>query len=95
MLVTHCFTRVRSIFLAFIGIFRRALCCFSRRRRNSFSDTEQLDSVNVVSNTSPNKFKNVVSNFEYEIKVVFINLQIMLIQSLIVIGIRGMNLREL
>lgn len=32
--------RIRSLLLLLLGIVNRALCCFSRQRRNSFSDCE-------------------------------------------------------
>lgn len=63
-LSTHLMSRLRNILLTLIGIFRRALCCFSRRRRHSSSEFEQLDSI-IVSNTgsSPSKHKNIVSTY--------------------------------
>ncbi|KAJ6636923.1 Receptor-binding cancer antigen expressed on SiSo cells [Pseudolycoriella hygida] len=45
--------RLKAMLLALVVIFKRALCCFSRKRRDSFSECEMLSSVNVVSeNTS-------------------------------------------
>lgn len=40
--------RIRSLLLLLLAIVNRALCCFSRKRRNSFSDCEVvLQSVSV------------------------------------------------
>lgn len=41
-------SRFKSILLTFVALFRRALCCFSRRRKRSFDDCEILNSVSVV-----------------------------------------------
>jgi len=46
------FARLKSILLTFIAIFKLALCCFSRKRRDSFSECEILSSVNVISESS-------------------------------------------
>lgn len=62
MLLNHICSRFKAIFLGFLTIFNRALCCFSRKRRNSFSDCEVLQSVNVITNEySSSKKRNEVS----------------------------------
>lgn len=38
MLLQLLVARIRSLLLLLLGIVNRALCCFSRKRRNSFSD---------------------------------------------------------
>lgn len=49
MLFSHLFGRLKAIVLAVLAIFNRALCCFSRKRRNSYSDdSEVLQMVSVV-----------------------------------------------
>jgi hypothetical protein len=48
MLTSHIVSRFRSFLLIIIGIFRRALCCFSRRRKSSVSEFEQLSTVSVI-----------------------------------------------
>lgn len=55
---------IKKFFLFFLRIFRRALCCFSRKRCDSNSQFEgRLEAVNVV-NDSPNyKKSNTVSFF--------------------------------
>lgn len=40
--------QIKVLLLSFIGLFRRALCCFSRRRKLSLSESESLQCVNVV-----------------------------------------------
>ncbi|XP_055846243.1 uncharacterized protein LOC129912143 [Episyrphus balteatus] len=40
--------QIKVLLLSFIGLFRRALCCFSRRRKTSLSESESLQCVNVV-----------------------------------------------
>lgn len=42
--------KLKHFFLFFVGLFRRALCCFRRRRRPSF-DAVPLTDVGVVSNS--------------------------------------------
>jgi hypothetical protein len=58
MFTSHIVSRFRSFLLLILGIFRRALCCFSRRRKSSVSDFEQLSSVNVI-NDRPSHKRNV------------------------------------
>lgn len=48
MIIVHMFARFKSFLLTLIAAFRRALCCFSRRRKSSNSECEVLTSVNVV-----------------------------------------------
>lgn len=45
--------RLKSLFLFFIGIFRRALCCFRRKRHPSF-DSIPLTAIGVVPNNAIN-----------------------------------------
>lgn len=49
MIGTIVFNKIKSFILVFLNLFRRALCCFRRRRRNS-CDTVPLTHVGVVSN---------------------------------------------
>lgn len=51
MVLSQLCGRIKIIILGIIGAFRRALCCFSRRRKPSQTDCEILQSVNVVSDT--------------------------------------------
>lgn len=44
MLFAWLLFKLKSFFLLFSNVFRRALCCV-RKRRNSFSETEQLTHV--------------------------------------------------
>uniref|UniRef100_A0A182ITG0 Receptor-binding cancer antigen expressed on SiSo cells n=1 Tax=Anopheles atroparvus TaxID=41427 RepID=A0A182ITG0_ANOAO len=39
--------RIRQLFLALIGVLKRAMCCFSRRRKMSLSECEVLSSVSI------------------------------------------------
>lgn len=50
MLVVHVFGRIKSILLGILALVRRAMCCFSRRRKRSNSECEILDSISVVQN---------------------------------------------
>ncbi|XP_066146840.1 receptor-binding cancer antigen expressed on SiSo cells [Euwallacea fornicatus] len=52
MLFTWLIFKLKAFLLHFINIFRRALCCF-RRRKLSYSDSEQL--THVVSNDLDNE----------------------------------------
>lgn len=47
------FNRIKSLCLIFIGLWRRALCCFRRKRRPS-CDALPLTTVHVVNNCSTN-----------------------------------------
>lgn len=64
MLVSHICARLKSVLLAFVAIFKRALCCFSRKRRDSFSECEMLSSVNVVSENSSTRRRSEVTFFD-------------------------------
>lgn len=59
--------RFKSLLLTLITLFRRALCCFSRRRKASFSDCEILTSVNVQSNNS--RHRNEVKSEDLIVEV--------------------------
>lgn len=48
MIIVHMLARLKSFLLSIITLFRRTLCCFSRRRKSSYSECEILTSVNVV-----------------------------------------------
>lgn len=48
MIIVHMLARFKSFLLSIIALFRRALCCFSRRRKPSYAECEILTSVNVV-----------------------------------------------
>lgn len=64
MLVVHVFSRLKSFLLGILTLFRRALCCFSRRRKRSHSECEVLNSISVVQNDgnhSSTKHRNDVS----------------------------------
>lgn len=50
--------RFKSLFLVLINVFRRALCCFSRRRKTSHSECEMLTSINVVQNNNNHGSRN-------------------------------------
>ncbi|XP_066252555.1 receptor-binding cancer antigen expressed on SiSo cells [Euwallacea similis] len=52
MILTWLLFKLKSFLLHFINIFRRAICCF-RRRKVSYSDSEQL--THVVSNDLDNE----------------------------------------
>lgn len=64
MLVAHVFGRLKSLLLGILALIRRALCCFSRRRKRSNSECEILNSVSVVQsdgNHCSTKHRNDVS----------------------------------
>lgn len=48
MIIVHMLSRFKSFLLSIITLFRRALCCFTRRRKPSYAECEILTSVNVV-----------------------------------------------
>lgn len=50
MLVAHVFGRLKVFLLGILALVRRAMCCFSRRRKRSNSECEILDSISVVQN---------------------------------------------
>lgn len=52
MVFIHMLNRLKSFLLSLITLFRRALCCVSRRRKPSYSDCEILTSVNVQSSNN-------------------------------------------
>lgn len=54
-------TRFKTVLLTILGVFRRALCCFSRRRKYSNSEFESLESISVVTSNNSSKNKNEVS----------------------------------
>ncbi|XP_055371395.1 receptor-binding cancer antigen expressed on SiSo cells [Condylostylus longicornis] len=60
MLVSIMINRIKLVLLFILGLFKRAMCCFSRRRKSSCS--ENLESVNVIIHTnadySPSKQNN-------------------------------------
>ncbi|XP_055305459.1 uncharacterized protein LOC129570082 [Sitodiplosis mosellana] len=58
MILIHMLSRFKSLLLSLITLFRRALCCFSRRRKSSFSDCEVLTSVNVVQSSNCSRHRN-------------------------------------
>ncbi|XP_053678500.1 receptor-binding cancer antigen expressed on SiSo cells [Anopheles nili] len=47
--------RIRQLLLAFIGVLKRAMCCFSRRRRMSVGECEVLSSVSVDRHSSTSR----------------------------------------
>ncbi|XP_031621238.1 uncharacterized protein LOC116339483 [Contarinia nasturtii] len=51
MIIIHMLNQFKSLLLSIITLCRRALCCFSRRRKSSFSECEMLTSVNVVNSS--------------------------------------------
>lgn len=52
-------SRLGSIFLGILTIFKKALCCFSRRRKRSNSECEVLSMVSVIQgDASPSRSKN-------------------------------------
>lgn len=54
MIIVHMLARFKSFLLSIITLFRRALCCFSRRRKPSYAECEILTSVNVVHTNNHN-----------------------------------------
>lgn len=59
-MLVHVVGRLKGFILGIFALFRRALCCFSRRRKRSNSgDCETLNSINVV--PSSKKHHNEVS----------------------------------
>lgn len=61
MLLNHICSRFKALILGCLTVFNRTLCCFSRKRRNSFSDCEVLQSVSVVNNEYSSKKRSEVS----------------------------------
>lgn len=56
-------SRLKGILLGILAIFKKALCCFSRRRKRSNSECEVLNMVSVIqneSNTTGSKNRNEV-----------------------------------
>lgn len=53
-------TRIRHLLLTIAALFKKVLCCFSRRRKASTSECEVLNSVDVVRDVDRGRFKNVV-----------------------------------
>uniref|UniRef100_A0A6M2DXN5 Putative receptor-binding cancer antigen n=1 Tax=Xenopsylla cheopis TaxID=163159 RepID=A0A6M2DXN5_XENCH len=53
-------TKLKGLFLIILSVFRRALCCFRKRRRNSHCESEILTTIGIVpaySNTTETKIK--------------------------------------
>lgn len=51
-------TKLKGLFLIILSVFRRALCCFRKRRRNSHCESEILTTIGIVpaySNTTETK----------------------------------------
>lgn len=61
MMLAYVLARLKAVLLSFAVLFKRALCCFSRKRRNSYSECEVLQSVNVVDNKTYGTQRNEVS----------------------------------
>lgn len=61
MFFTYVCGRIKAVLLSFAVLFKRALCCFSRKRRNSYGECEILQSVNVVDNNTYATQRNEVS----------------------------------
>lgn len=62
MIIVHMLARFKSFLLSIITLFRRALCCFSRRRKPSYAECEILTSVNVHTNHNANRSHDEVCN---------------------------------
>lgn len=58
MIIVHIFGRIKALFLAFISVFRRAFCCFSRRRKPSLTGCDVLSSVSVIQNDNSQHARN-------------------------------------
>lgn len=56
--LTFITNKLKSLILFIVATFRRALCCFRRRKRVSFSENDQLTHVGVVANQTVNEFEN-------------------------------------
>lgn len=54
--------RLKSLVLVVLGLVKRSLCCFRRRRRVSF-DAEPLTNIGVVSNYESKKKYDVSFDF--------------------------------
>lgn len=63
MIIVHMLARFKSFILSIITLFRRALCCFSRRRKPSYSECEILTSVNVHANQNTTRKQEEVCHF--------------------------------
>lgn len=61
MILNHICSRFKALILGCLAVVNRAMCCFSRKRRNSFSDCEVLQSVNVVQSDFSSKKRSEVS----------------------------------
>lgn len=61
--------KLKSLFLIILSAFKRALCCFRKRRRNSHCESEILTTIGIVpaySNTSDSKtVKLCLFSFSY------------------------------
>lgn len=71
MIIVHMLARFKSFLLSIITLFRRALCCFSRRRKSSHSECEILTSVNVVhsNNQHANRSQEEVCHIELKFQM--------------------------
>lgn len=71
MIIVHMLARFKSFLLSIITLFRRALCCFSRRRKSSHSECEILTSVNVVhgNNQHVNRSQEEVCHIELKFQM--------------------------
>ncbi|XP_035778054.1 receptor-binding cancer antigen expressed on SiSo cells-like [Anopheles albimanus] len=52
MIVELVMNRLRQLLLALVGVLKRAMCCFSRRRHHSNSEYEALSSISVDQNSA-------------------------------------------
>lgn len=56
--------RLKALFLVILGAFRRAMCCFRRRRRSS-CDSIPLSAVGVVPDLLNNREVNLIIYLTY------------------------------
>lgn len=61
MIIVHMLARFKSFLLSLIALFRRALCCFTRRRKPSYAECEILTSINVVETNQNTRSRDEVS----------------------------------
>lgn len=62
-------SRLGAVLLGILTIFKKALCCFSRRRKRSNSECEVLNVVSVVQGDGTNTFATSSTNRNNEVSI--------------------------
>lgn len=84
--------RLKALVIVVLAVFKRALCCFSRKRRNSYSDdSEVLQMVSVVNQNTGGSSRKTGEVSLWEIFAISMNLIKVILCRTIGIGIPGTN----